>query len=181
MTPTAESTAYLSYAGFIAGVAGAAFLAKALLFERAQNYASGQAACATIAALEGIRPEADLDSACDTVDTRLGIVLFLLGTLGAVLATAGVAVEPVVAFEPLLLALFAALALRATSVRARERTLFQAQLLHRDSARSRYDVYCAYESTLTRRGRSMVEFEPVIEKVEAALGHHPGQSFGPNS
>ncbi len=178
MTPAPESSAYLSSAGYMAGVAGAAFLAK-LLFERATDYASGQAAGATMAALEGIRPEVDLDRARDTVDTRIGIVLFLLGTLGAALGTAGVAVEPVVSFEPLLLTLFAALAFRASCIRAREHTLFHAQLLRRNTARSRYDVYCAYEGTLTRRGRSIVEFEPVIGKVEAALGHHPWGELRP--
>ncbi len=175
---TSSSTHYLIDAAIIAGLAGAALLASALILERATSYASAQAGRGTMGGLAGIDPDSDLARARDTVDARLGIFLLLLAAAGQALAAADVRVQPVVAYEPLLLALFATLAIRETCIRARERSLFKAQMLRHDALgfdnpRFRYDVYCAYDAALSRRGRSISELQPVIDAVTAELGGHP--------
>lgn len=173
-----EATSCLSYAAILAGAAGSWFLAATHLFEHTRSHAAAQNRHATMAVLEGINPDADFARAWATVDNRLGFLLILLGAVAQGLATAGVEVEPVVAFEPFLLALFAALAIREPCNSARERTLFRAKMLSRDTAKFRYDVYCAYQSALSFRGRSINEFQPAIDKVTAELGRRPWDELG---
>jgi uncharacterized membrane protein YfcA len=174
-----ESTSYLFYAGSATGVAGAIFLAMALLFDRASGYVSLQNAGATMAALSGVNADADLTSARDNIDTRIGIALFLTGVVGTVLSTAGVKCEPVVAFEPMLLLFFTALAIRETCIHVRERTIFRAQMLSRDDPAFRYRVFSAYEMSLSRRGRSAEEFRPEVDRLEETLGRHPWDELRP--